>query len=122
MVQECWADPDLADVGILGIPVSQSKRIRALPFVARGEAGKLFLVRGEWNDSFIDECLEFDTGDFDDQVDAGSGVIHMLAWTGANITDLNDALTDDDEDTGTDIETEQYFSAIENEEEELIYG
>jgi predicted phage terminase large subunit-like protein len=81
MIQECYADPELAGVGIMPVPVSQSKRVRALPLSAAGEAGKIKLVKGIWNDAFIQEMCEFDTGDYDDQVDAATGANKLLAIT-----------------------------------------
>ena len=80
MVQEMYADPELADIGILGVPVSTSKRIRALPLAARAEAGKLRVVAGDWNESFIREMIEFDSGDHDDWIDAASGCMRLLSW------------------------------------------
>ncbi len=50
------------------------KFVRAQPFLAAAEAGKVRLLRGSWNQPFIDEILQFPDGDNDDQVDAVSGV------------------------------------------------
>jgi predicted phage terminase large subunit-like protein len=98
MVQECWADMDLMSVGILGIPVTQSKRIRASSLIARGEAGKLFLVRGAWNDAFIEEFIHFDVGEHDDQVDAASGAMHMLAFSSPGVVNLEDLINQGSEE------------------------
>jgi len=118
MVQEFWADPEMVDFGIIGIPVSVSKRIRSISTMARGEAGKLHLVKGAWNDAFIQEHIEFDTGDYDDQVDMSSGCMHMLGMSQGNVDDLNDYLTGDDDDSYEDnvivfdeYEDREYFYA-----------
>ena len=42
------------------------------------EAGKVFLVRGDWNIPFIKEASEFPQGSHDDQVDCISGGYTML--------------------------------------------
>lgn len=54
------------------------KATRAQPFAAQCEAGNVKLVRGAWNDAFIDELCGFPTGAHDDQVDAASGAFDAL--------------------------------------------
>ena len=54
---------------------SSDKLIRAQPWFNKIEAGKVFLVRGEWNRDFINELALFPDGDHDDQVDGVS-----VAW------------------------------------------
>ena len=54
------------------------KLTRALPWIGPVEAGKVFLVRGEWNIPFIKEASEFPRGANDDQVDGVSGAYIML--------------------------------------------
>ena len=54
------------------------KLTRALPWNGLVEAGKVFLVRGEWNIPFIKEASEFPRGANDDQVDGVSGAYIML--------------------------------------------
>ncbi len=49
------------------------KFVKAQPFFAAAEAGKIRLLRGSWNQPFIDEILQFPDGDHDDQVDSTSG-------------------------------------------------
>ncbi len=53
----------------------ENKMIRANPWLARLEAGKVHLVKGEWNQAFIDELSLFPDGKHDDQVDAVT-----MAW------------------------------------------
>jgi len=42
----------------------------------------LHLVRGHWNQEFVAELLAFPQGQHDDQVDAVSGAVQMLADAG----------------------------------------
>jgi len=60
--------------------VHESKGTRAKPLSAYAEAGLVFLLRGEWNEDFIKECVNFDgtKSCVADQVDAASGGFHML--------------------------------------------
>lgn len=54
------------------------KETRAEPFAAQCEAGNIYLLRGPWNEAFIDELCEFPNGRADDQVDAASGAFNKL--------------------------------------------
>lgn len=58
-----------------------SKTQRADGLSAQAEAGNLFLVRGAWNTTYIDELTLFPLGQFDDQVDATSGAYMNLNET-----------------------------------------
>lgn len=53
-------------------PESGSKEDRARGLAAQAEAGNLYLLRGSWNDAFIDEACLFPNGEFLDQIDAAS--------------------------------------------------
>lgn len=59
-------------------PETGDKVTRAEPFSAQCEAGNVFLVRGEWNEEYLDELCMFPGGTFKDQVDASSGAFGML--------------------------------------------
>lgn len=59
-------------------PARQDKITRAQPISAQTEAGNVCLVRGPWNDAFIEECEAFPEGNHDDQVDAFSGAHNAL--------------------------------------------
>jgi predicted phage terminase large subunit-like protein len=59
--------------------VTGSKELRADPFSSQLNAGNVKLVRGEWNQAFIDELRTFPKGKHDDQIDAVS-----LAFNAAN--------------------------------------
>lgn len=56
---------------------------RARPLVAAARAGNLRLVRGEWNRALINEAVAFPSGTYDDQVDAVSWAMLMLAFPDA---------------------------------------
>jgi len=53
-------------------PETGSKESRALPLAAQVESGNVVLVRGPWNDSFINEGAVFPNGEFKDQIDAAT--------------------------------------------------
>lgn len=55
------------------------KDVRAEPFAAQCEAGNVYIVRGEWNEVYLDELCNFPNGKFKDQVDASSGAFGRLA-------------------------------------------
>ncbi len=60
-------------------PETGDKVTRAEPFSAQCEAGNVYLVRGDWNESYLDELCLFPGGSFKDQVDASSGAFGRLA-------------------------------------------
>lgn len=61
-------------------PVRESKALRARPFSAQAEAGNVKLVRGPWNEAYLQELENFDGSDacVSDQVDASSGAFLLL--------------------------------------------
>jgi predicted phage terminase large subunit-like protein len=62
---------------------SGAKDVRANPFAAQCEAGNVLLLRGQWNDAFLEELTMFPNGAHDDFVDAAAGAFNAL--TSANI-------------------------------------
>lgn len=56
-----------------------SKEVRAGPLAAQAEAGNVRIVAGHWNEAFLAELEVFPSGSHDDQVDAGSGALSMIA-------------------------------------------
>lgn len=66
---------------------SKDKITRALPVSAQCEHGNIKLLRGDWNDSFLNEMENFPDAAHDDQVDALSGAFNELA-TGFSILDV----------------------------------
>lgn len=68
---------------LIGFPVrfevvTGDKATRSEPMESAFQGGMIFLLRGAWNEAFIDECVAFDRGKYDDQVDAGSGAYSEL--------------------------------------------
>lgn len=58
---------------------SGDKEVRADPFAAQVEIGRVSLVRATWNEPFINELASFPKAQHDDQVDAASGAFNALA-------------------------------------------
>jgi predicted phage terminase large subunit-like protein len=71
----------LAGYNARAVKESGSKETRAEPFAAQCEAGNVCLVKGKWNEAFIDELCNFPAG-HDDQVDAASGAFEELTSRG----------------------------------------
>ena len=69
----------LAGYEVKAAPVTGDKVTRAAPASAQAEAGNIRLVRGDWNDDFLDELEAFPTGRHDDWVDALADAINELA-------------------------------------------
>jgi predicted phage terminase large subunit-like protein len=59
-------------------PETGEKPDRARPFAAQCEIGNVFIVKGDWNESYLDELCSFPSGKFKDQVDASSGAFGRL--------------------------------------------
>jgi len=84
-VQEFRRDPDLRGVIFEGIDVESDKLTRALPWIGRASAGKVFLIMGGWVTVFLDEGSNF-TGHndaHDDQIDTISGGVAMSEGGGS---------------------------------------
>lgn len=80
--RELMKDPRLANTAIRLIVPEGDKVSRARPLQTRAKQGKVKLVRGTWNQTFIQEALAFPGGTHDDQVDTASGGLVMLAKYG----------------------------------------
>jgi predicted phage terminase large subunit-like protein len=74
------ADPRLHGYSVMGYAVDKQKHVRALPVQGKLSSGRLHLVRGHWNDAFINEFVSFRPKGavHDDQVDATSGAWVMM--------------------------------------------
>jgi len=57
---------------------SGDKATRARGLASMMQAGQVFLVRGSWNEEFIDELCAFPNGSHDDQLDAAAGAFNAL--------------------------------------------
>ena len=80
-VQDFLTVKELRSIDIRGYGVDSDKKTRALPWVARAEAGKFYIIRGKGVDEYISELVSFTGMDDknDDQVDWTSGAYSMLA-------------------------------------------
>lgn len=78
--QDLLATTAAASIPLVAYNEDKDKLTRALPWVARCEAGKFYMIRGNGLDKCIDELVEFTgQGDsHDDQVDWISGAYRML--------------------------------------------
>jgi len=68
---------------LMGFPaffetVTGDKETRSEPMESAFQGGLIFLMQGAWNKAFIDECVAFPRGQYDDQVDAGSSSYNKL--------------------------------------------
>lgn len=59
--------------------VTGDKVSRARPMAAQAEIGNVYLLRGPWNDAFVQEARVFPVGKYKDQIDAASGAFNKLA-------------------------------------------
>lgn len=82
-IDELKRDPELRPYVIKAIRPEGDKLNRASPWITRAELGKVALVDGAWNRSFLDECNEFSADmshDHDDQIDSTS-ICYQVAST-----------------------------------------
>ena len=82
-VQELMNSNVLLNITIHGIRPKGDKKDRAAPWASRAKAGKVYLVKGDWNAEFLSEICSFPHGKKDDQVDGVSGCVDMLVLIGA---------------------------------------
>lgn len=79
----------LAGYDVTAVRPTGEKSVRAKPASAQAEAGNVKLVRGPWNEAFLDEVCSFPNGQYDDQVDAFADALNELAlgstYTLANV-------------------------------------
>lgn len=79
LVQDLRQDVKVRGRPIEAIRVDADKITRALAWAGLAEDGKVILVQGSWIDDFVDEVCSFPYGSHDDQVDAVSLAVRMLA-------------------------------------------
>jgi len=82
----------LAGYSVKAVPVSKDKVTLCKPASSQWMAGNIFLVRGEWNDPFVNELCNFPEGKHDDQVDGLSGAFNELCLGPMSITETNHVL------------------------------
>jgi predicted phage terminase large subunit-like protein len=73
---------EMVVAGVRFIRPQGDKIIRANPFSAQAEVGNVRLVRGAWNNAYLEELEDFPEG-HDDQVDATSGAMRQALFFGA---------------------------------------
>ncbi|MDF2097304.1 phage terminase large subunit [Aquibaculum arenosum] len=69
-VQADYLLRQLAGFAVSATAESGDKTTRAAPVAAQAEAGNIRLLRGVWNEAFLEEVALFPNGAHDDQVDA----------------------------------------------------
>ncbi len=69
---------NLAGYAIKADRPSGDKDTRLEPFAAQAEAGNVFLLRGEWNEAYIEEMISIPNGVRRDMGDATSGAFNHL--------------------------------------------
>lgn len=69
-------------------PETGNKEVRASGFSAQVEAGNVYIVRGLWNEAFLNEICSFPMSSIKDQVDAASRAFGELV---GEVTDGNDS-------------------------------
>lgn len=69
----------LAGFHVKSKPVTGDKETRAKPLSSQVEAGNVRIVRGNWNNDFLNEMEAFPESDNDDMVDAASEAFNTLA-------------------------------------------
>lgn len=68
----------LSGFSVKADPVTGDKETRASPLAGQLNIGNVQMVRGSWNDAFVDELRSFPNGKYDDQVDAVSDAFNDL--------------------------------------------
>ena len=58
--------------------VTGDKATRSEPLESAFQGGLVYLMKAAWNEAFISECIAFDRGAHDDQVDAASSAYNKL--------------------------------------------
>lgn len=69
---EHYQNTVLPEFKVEAVPHNDGKLERSQPFLAACEAGRVYLLKGPWNEDFVSEFGSFPGGDYDDQVDTCS--------------------------------------------------
>ena len=75
VIQDLSRNPEFAQFPLIKIPIAgRDKETRSRGWRARLGNGEVYIVRGAWNEQYIDECLRFtnEKTDTDDQIDGTS--------------------------------------------------
>lgn len=76
---------DFAGYSVSITPETGDKVTRAEPFSVQVNAGRVVMVRGDWNQDFLDEMRSFPMGKHDDQIDAASRAFGELTQGGGGL-------------------------------------
>lgn len=68
--------------------VTGDKETRAKPFAAQWQAGNVKLLRGAWNDAYLDELEGFPENGHDDQVDASADAFDEVVPKGFDLAKM----------------------------------
>ena len=90
--QVLWLTRKLAGYRVESSPESGDKFTRALPVASQYNVGNVTLIRGPWNDTFMEELSWFPDAPHDDQVDALSRAFTMVGLNRAPMQISQDAL------------------------------
>ncbi|MGT2481844.1 phage terminase large subunit [Methylobacterium oryzae CBMB20] len=69
----------LAGFIVSAVAPTGAKEVRAKPLSSQVEVGSVLLLRGRWNEAFLEELGMFPAGSHDDQVDAAADAFNALA-------------------------------------------
>lgn len=72
LLVENYANTLLKGFKVEAVPANDGKLIRAQPFLAAVEAGRVYLVQSSWNTEWVNEYDDFPGAEHDDQVDTAS--------------------------------------------------
>jgi hypothetical protein len=73
--------------------VTGSKEVRADPLASQASVGKVKILSGVWNQSFLDELEHFPVGKLKDQVDAAGGGFNKLNMATGAFESASDIVT-----------------------------
>lgn len=76
--QVLYLTRELAGYSVHSSPETGDKVTRAEPFAAQVNVGNVLMLRAPWNRDLVEELRAFDSGKFDDQVDALSRAFTQL--------------------------------------------
>jgi len=84
----------LSEAGLLGTfePISGDKEVRAGPLSSAAQSGKVRLVRGAWNNAFLDELIAFPKGHYKDQVDSAADAYNTVREMAAILPPVPDQI------------------------------
>ncbi len=90
VIQDLSRNPEFARFPLIKIPIAgRDKETRSRGWRARLGNGEVYLVRGAWNEQYIDECLRFtnEKTNTDDQIDGTSVAFEAVFKTTGGITE-----------------------------------